>query len=95
VAAVPSKPAVTVAAAPAGPPASAAAASAAAAKPTPAPSSPADSRSSEAGALSAAALQHFLQDDHDRARKLVERALALDPQNRRALELEKILRVLG
>jgi lipopolysaccharide biosynthesis regulator YciM len=46
-------------------------------------------------ALSAAALQHFLKDDHDRARKTVERALALDPTNRRALELQKILRVLG
>jgi len=55
----------------------------------------ADPRGSEAGALSAAALQHFLKDDHERARKLVERALALDPQNRKALELEKILRVLG
>jgi len=46
-------------------------------------------------ALSAAALQHFLKDDHDRARKTVQRALELDPTNRRALELEKILRVLG
>jgi hypothetical protein len=46
-------------------------------------------------ALSAAALQHFLTDDHDKARKTVRRALELDPTNRRALELEKILRVLG
>jgi Tfp pilus assembly protein PilF len=46
-------------------------------------------------ALSAAALQQFLKDDHDRARKTVERALTLDPTNRRALELQKILRVLG
>ena len=30
-----------------------------------------------------------------RARRAVERALALDPANRRALELQKILRVLG
>ena len=35
------------------------------------------------------------KDEHEQARQLVERALALDPQNRRALELEKILRVLG
>jgi Tfp pilus assembly protein PilF len=46
-------------------------------------------------ALSAAALQHFLKDDHEEARKTVERALSLDPSNRRALELQKILRVLG
>lgn len=55
----------------------------------------ADPRSAEAVALSAAALRHFLQDEHEQARQLVERALALDPQNRKALELEKILRVLG
>ena len=55
----------------------------------------ADPRSAEAVALSAAALRHFLQDEHEQARELVERALALDPQNRKALELEKILRVLG
>ena len=56
---------------------------------------PPDPRVAEAVALSAAALQHFLKDDHDQARKAVERALALDPANRRALELQKILRVLG
>ena len=55
----------------------------------------ADPRSAEAVTLSAAALRHFLQDEHEQARQLVERALALDPQNRKALELEKILRVLG
>ena len=55
----------------------------------------ADPSSAEAIALSAAALRHFLQDEHEQARQLVERALALDPQNRKALELEKILRVLG
>jgi hypothetical protein len=46
-------------------------------------------------ALSAAALRHFLKDEHDQASMAVERALALDPANRRALELQKILRVLG
>jgi hypothetical protein len=45
--------------------------------------------------LSATALKHFLKDEHARAREVVERALALDPGNRRALELLKILRVLG
>jgi hypothetical protein len=54
-----------------------------------------DPRVAEAVALSAAALRHFLKDDHARARDVVERALALDPANRRALELQKILRVLG
>jgi len=64
-------------------------------QPTPAPAPAPDPRTAEAVTLSAAALQHFLRDDHDKARKSVERALALDPTNRRALELEKILRVLG
>jgi hypothetical protein len=49
----------------------------------------------EAVALSSAALRHFLKDRHDQARKAVEQALALDPGNRRALELQKILRVVG
>ena len=55
----------------------------------------AEARVTEAGALSTAALQRFLEDDHAKARLLVERALALDPRNKKALELEKILRVLG
>ena len=46
-------------------------------------------------ALSAAAIRHFVKDEHDEARRVVERALALDPANRRALDLQKILRVLG
>jgi hypothetical protein len=45
--------------------------------------------------LSATALRHFVKDEHDQARSAVERALELDPANRRALELQKILRVLG
>jgi hypothetical protein len=40
-------------------------------------------------------LRHFVNDRHAEARAAVERALALDPQNRRARELDKILRVLG
>jgi tetratricopeptide (TPR) repeat protein len=67
---------------------------AAAPEPRPAPT-PGDARVAEAVTLSAAALQQFLRDEHDKARKTVERALALDPTNRRALELDKILRVLG
>ena len=49
----------------------------------------------EAVALSATALRHFVKDEHEQAGKAVERALALDPANRRALDLQKILRVLG
>jgi hypothetical protein len=45
-------------------------------------------------ALSGLALRHFVKDEHDQARQAVERALALDPGNRRARELQKILRVL-
>jgi hypothetical protein len=58
-------------------------------------SAPPDPRLAEAVALSAAALRHFVNDQHAEARAAVERALALDPQNRRARELDKILRVLG
>jgi hypothetical protein len=72
------------------------------AEPAPAPPDPVraapkvpDPRIAEAVALSAAALRLFLKDDHARAREVVERALALDPANRRARELQKILRVLG
>jgi tetratricopeptide (TPR) repeat protein len=58
-------------------------------------SPPTDPRQAEAATLSAAALRHFLANEHARAREEVERALALDPANRRALELQKVLRVLG
>jgi serine/threonine protein kinase len=73
---------------------------AAAAPPSPLPRTdrpgpPADARIAEAVALSAAAIRHFVKDEHDEARRVVERALALDPANRRALDLQKILRVLG
>jgi tetratricopeptide (TPR) repeat protein len=63
--------------------------------PAPVASAPPDPRLAEAVALSAAALRHFVNDQHAEARAAVERALALDPQNRRARELDKILRVLG
>jgi tetratricopeptide (TPR) repeat protein len=77
------------------PPAEPAPAPPPAAAPPPRPAAPPDPRLGEAVALSAAALQHFLKDEHDRAREAVERALVLDPSNRRARELQKILRVLG
>ncbi len=50
---------------------------------------------SEAEALTAAALRHFTANEHGRAREAVKRALALDPSNRRARDLQRILRVLG
>lgn len=56
---------------------------------------PTDPHQAEAAALSASALRHFLANQHSRAREEVERALALDPGNRRALELQRIFRVLG
>jgi serine/threonine protein kinase len=45
--------------------------------------------------LTSAALRHFVGNDHGKARQAVEKALALDPGNRRALELQKILGALG
>jgi serine/threonine protein kinase len=53
------------------------------------------SQQTEAEALTAAALRHFTANEHERARDAVTRALALDPRNRRARELQRILRVLG
>jgi len=45
--------------------------------------------------LTSAALDHFVQNDHPAARRAVEEVLALDPENRKARELLKILGVLG
>jgi serine/threonine protein kinase len=53
------------------------------------------SRRVEAEALTASALRHFMANEHDKARKVVDQALHLDPLNRRARELQRILRVLG
>jgi hypothetical protein len=55
----------------------------------------AEARKAEAAALTAAALNHFVRSDHARARKAVERALALEPANRKAQELLEILTTLG
>jgi tetratricopeptide (TPR) repeat protein/predicted Ser/Thr protein kinase len=52
-------------------------------------------RKAEAAALATAALNRFLQNDHGGARALVEKALALEPGNRKAQELLKILGSLG
>lgn len=60
-----------------------------------APGDDVDPRRTQAALLAAAALRHFLDDEHTSARQAVERALALDPENARALELRKVLGVLG
>jgi tetratricopeptide (TPR) repeat protein len=54
-----------------------------------------DARRAEAAAHTAAALDHFLRSDHVRARKAVDKALSLDPENRRAEELRQVLGILG
>jgi serine/threonine-protein kinase len=54
-----------------------------------------DARRAEAASLTTAALNHFLRNDHARARTAVEKALSLDPDNRRAGELRQVLGVLG
>ena len=54
-----------------------------------------DPKRAQAAVYAAAALRHFLKDEHRSARQAVEKALALDPANARALELRKILSVLG
>jgi serine/threonine protein kinase len=56
---------------------------------------PSTSPRAEAEALTADALRLFTANEHERARDAVARALDLDPTNRRARELHRILRVLG
>jgi tetratricopeptide (TPR) repeat protein len=64
--------------------------------PVPAPASdPEAARKAQARALTAAALNHFMLSDHVKARRAVEKALALDPTNRKAQELLDILTTLG
>jgi serine/threonine protein kinase len=65
--------------------------------PSAAPASPrvSPSRKSQAEELTADALRHFVANEHGQARAAVDRALDLDPVNRRARELQRILRVLG
>lgn len=48
--------------------------------------------SKEVESLTSAALAHFVGGEHGKARAVIERVLALDPGNRKALEL---LRILG
>jgi tetratricopeptide (TPR) repeat protein len=63
------------------------------ASPPAAPPAPPNARQVES--LTSAALRHFVGNEHGKAKQAVEKALALDPGNRRALELQKILGALG
>jgi serine/threonine-protein kinase len=51
-----------------------------------------EARRSEVEALTSAALDHFLQNDHAKAKKEIDKALAIDPGNKKAREM---LRILG
>jgi tetratricopeptide (TPR) repeat protein/predicted Ser/Thr protein kinase len=54
-----------------------------------------ESRKAEAESLTSAALNHFLQNNYKKAKVAVEKALALEPENKKARELIKILGALG
>jgi tetratricopeptide (TPR) repeat protein len=54
-----------------------------------------DNREKQVESLTSAALRHFVGNDHGKARQAVEKALAIDPANHRALQLQKILGALG
>jgi Tfp pilus assembly protein PilF len=64
-----------------------------AAGPAPAPAE--EGKRSDAAALTQTALNHFLQNNYVKARKAAEKALALEPGNKKARELMKILGSLG
>jgi tetratricopeptide (TPR) repeat protein len=55
----------------------------------------ADARRAEIESLTTSALNNFVGNNYPKARKAVEKALALDPQNKKAKELLKILGSLG
>jgi tetratricopeptide (TPR) repeat protein/predicted Ser/Thr protein kinase len=54
-----------------------------------------EARRSEVEALTSAALDHFLQNNHAKARKAIDKALAIDPGNKKAREMLRILGALG
>jgi tetratricopeptide (TPR) repeat protein/predicted Ser/Thr protein kinase len=58
------------------------------------PPAPGDTRR-EVETLTTTALNAFVENNYPRARKAVEKALALDPSNKKARELQKILGTLG
>ncbi len=60
----------------------------------PVPAAP-ESHRGEAEALTTKALNAFVQNNYPKARKAVEKALELDPSNKKACELQKILGALG
>ena len=49
----------------------------------------------EVEALTTTALDAFVSNNYPKARKAVDKALALDPKNKKARELQKILGALG
>jgi tetratricopeptide (TPR) repeat protein len=55
----------------------------------------AEAKKDQVETLTTAALDHFVRNDYRKARKAVEQALALDPANRKARELQTILGALG
>lgn len=54
-----------------------------------------EARRAQIESLTTAALEHFVRSEHRKAQAAVEKALALDPKNRKALELRTILGALG
>jgi tetratricopeptide (TPR) repeat protein len=62
---------------------------------SPARTSTPEGRRSEVEALTSAALNHFLQNNHAKARKAIDKALAIDPGNKKAREMLRILGALG
>jgi Flp pilus assembly protein TadD len=54
-----------------------------------------DARRTEIESLTTSALNHFVQNNYAKARKAVDKALVLDPGNKKAKELLKILGALG
>ncbi len=54
-----------------------------------------EARKAEVESLTTAALNHFLQNNYVKARKAVDKALALQPENKKAKELLKILGTLS
>jgi Flp pilus assembly protein TadD len=54
-----------------------------------------EARKAEIESLVTSALNHFVANDYKKAKKAVDKALALDPSNKKAKELVKILGALG
>jgi hypothetical protein len=54
-----------------------------------------EARKGEIESLVSSALNHFVANEYGKARKAVSKVIALDPNNKKARELEKILGALG